>query len=147
MYAGREAIRRTGALLRIGDVFSANWQWHSMRAYHSLLKEYQAEYKLKGMLCGYTADIAICHMIVSAHFENLIGVCHCDLIRRCLQADMRYEVTHIDEIGQSSSLFQGKHLFQRQYSHCHLNLLSFFPFLIDYFMSQTRQQFFESFFN
>ena len=31
-------------LLRMGDVLSINWQWHSMRAYHTLLKEHQAEY-------------------------------------------------------------------------------------------------------
>lgn len=44
MYAGREAMRRTGMLLRMGDVLAIDWQWHSMRAYHEVLKEHQAEY-------------------------------------------------------------------------------------------------------
>lgn len=29
----------------MGDVLSIHWQWHSMRAYHMLLKEHQAEYR------------------------------------------------------------------------------------------------------
>jgi len=43
VYAGSEAKKRTGVFSRMGDMPSLNWQWHSMIAYHGLLKVYQAE--------------------------------------------------------------------------------------------------------
>jgi hypothetical protein len=62
VYAGSDALRRAGSgegggggmlglpglglgldMTRMGDLLSANWQWHSMHAYLELLKDYKRE--------------------------------------------------------------------------------------------------------